>query len=438
MTETESPDAYVEDEPAVEPAAHGYRTYEVYQRERVGETTNLIKPRQLISDDYLVDPYPLVAILREHYPCFRDWVSNRFWITRYDDVTSVLADTANYETRPPTLWESMARPGRSLWSELDVEWAMTRRVDDGLDAAVARTVDAVRADPDLARSFAARFAAELWGETFGLETPEERGRLISLVWRIHRGAGWDPVARVDGLAAFDEAAAWFDELLAARRSGDGDDVVSATGRLDLEGGSATGADLAVSLLDADVATLHGGLANLWFQLLTRPDQLDVVRDDPRMMKFAWLETLRHSPPVIAAGRWARHEVERFGRLFPKGALVWCSVAAANRDPRAFSDPDRFDVARSDLCQREPRGQYRADGLPSGIAIGLGLPSIHPAEPKERPRSRYALTRDVAVAASRALLDEFPSIRLAADAEPTLRSLRLGEMHTCWSLPVTLD
>jgi hypothetical protein len=51
-----------------EPAGSGYRTYEVYQRERVGETTNLIKPRQLISDDYLRDPYPLVGILREHSP----------------------------------------------------------------------------------------------------------------------------------------------------------------------------------------------------------------------------------------------------------------------------------------------------------------------------------------------------------------------------------
>ena len=86
-------------EPDVLPAA-GYRTYEVYQRERVGETTNLIKPRQLISDAYLTDPYSLLDILREHYPCFRDWATNRFWITRYDDVTSVFVDDANYETRP--------------------------------------------------------------------------------------------------------------------------------------------------------------------------------------------------------------------------------------------------------------------------------------------------------------------------------------------------
>jgi len=155
------------------------------------------------------------------------------------------------------------------------------------------------------------------------------------------------------------------------------------------------------------------------------------------MKFAWLEALRHSPAVHAAQRFARHEVERFGRLIPVGGLLYCSAAAANRDPRVFADPDQFLIERKDLCQREPRGQYRADGLPSGIAFGLGKPSVHPAVPKERPRSTYAIARDVAVAASLALLREYPRISLATGAEPSLRSLRLGEMYTCWGLPVSL-
>ena len=67
----------------------GYRTYEVYQRERVGESTEKIKPAQLISGAYRTDPYPLLGILRENYPCYRDWLSNSFWITRYNDVTSI-------------------------------------------------------------------------------------------------------------------------------------------------------------------------------------------------------------------------------------------------------------------------------------------------------------------------------------------------------------
>jgi hypothetical protein len=191
------------------------------------------------------------------------------------------------------------------------------------------------------------------------------------------------------------------------------------------------------LLEADHETLPGALANLWFLLLTHPEQLEEVVAERRLVKTAYLEALRHSTPVLSAPRFARHEVERFGRLLPTGALIMCSAAAANRDPRAFADPDEFLAQRKDLCQREPRGQYRADGLCSGIAFGLGKPSIHPAVPEDRPRSKYALTRDTVVLVSTMLLDAAPKIRLAAGAQPVLRSLQHGEMHTCWNLPVTL-
>jgi hypothetical protein len=58
-------------------------------------------------------------------------------------------------------------------------------------------------------------------------------------------------------------------------------------------------------------------------------------------------------------------------------------------------------------------------------------------PKERPRSQYALTRDVAATASRMLLEAYPAIRLVPDAAPVLRSLQLGEMYTCRELCVSL-
>jgi pulcherriminic acid synthase len=154
------------------------------------------------------------------------------------------------------------------------------------------------------------------------------------------------------------------------------------------------------------------------------------------VKFSWLETLRHSTPVLTANRWTRHEVERFGQLLPEGALVICAAGAANRDPRLFAEPDRFDVARKDLCPREPRGQYRADGLPAGIAFGLGKPTKFPAVPEDRPRSLYAITRDTAVAASNILLDRLAHLRLKSGPAPMVRSLRVGDMHACWSLPVT--
>lgn len=423
------------DTDAVSDSAH-YRSYEVYQRERVGQTTNLIRPRQLIGDDFRDDPYPLLSILRENYPCFRDWVSNRFWITRYDDVTSVLADTANYAVRPRRSSYPTDLVGRSLWNELDITFAVQRRIDAASDRIAARVVDAVRRESDLAVGLATGTVVHAMSEVLGVDDATAL-EIWTTTWAAQQGAGWEPAAIVRGRHALVDLATLFDRLLGERRGGDGDDMISVAARMVVDGSAVTGRDMATTMLEADLETLHGGLANMWFHLLTQRRQLAQVIDEPRLMKFAWLETLRHSAPVLGAPRWARHEVERFGRLIPEGALVFCSAAAANRDPRAFTDPDTFDILRSDLCQREPRGQYRADGLPSGISIGTGLPSRWPAEPRERPRSAYALVRDLAVRVSLELTAAEPHLQLADGHTPVLRSHRLGEMHTCHRLQVAL-
>jgi cytochrome P450 len=319
--------------------------------------------------------------------------------------------------------------GRDLGGELDVLRCLERTADEHGEEIVRRLVGEL--DRDLATEVLARFPFELLCTAMAVEPTVELARRYLL---IQRAPSWDPTARQQGLDALDALAAWAEPLLAERRGLDGsaagDDLISIVAA---HGG--TGADLAVTLLEMDHGTLHGVLANLWFHLLAAPDRLNAARREPLSVKAAVLETLRHSPPIVSVDRFARHEVERFGRLLPAGALVRLSAAAANRDPRVFDDPDVFDVHRRDLCQREPRGQYRADGLPSGISFGTGAPSKHPAVPEDRPRSRYAITRDLAMRATRVILDEVPSIRLADGAAPRLRSLRLGEIHTCWSLPV---
>ena len=405
----------------------GWRSYEVHQRMRVGESTARIRPRQLSSDEYLTDPYPLLAVLREDYPCYRDWPGNAFWVTRYDDVTSVFVDDANFDSRP-RLW-SYARIGygNDLGGELAVLRAFATALDAHAEPVAAAIVESLRVGggTDLATEVCARYPLDLLVRALDLPSTEVTP-FVERYLRFHRGVGLDPIARSVGLDAMDELAVQLEPLLVRG----GSDVLSAIGSL---GGTAR--DAVVTLLEADHQTLHGGLANMWFLLMTHPEQFASVCEQRRLLRFAWLEGLRHSTPVVSADRFARHEVERFGRLLPEGALVRCSSAAANRDPRVFADPDSFVIERKDLCQREPRGMYRADGLPSGISFGTGPPSKHPAVPEDRPRSHYAITRDLAVVVSRAVLDAFPTIRIAKDALPTLRSLRLGEMHTCWSLRV---
>jgi cytochrome P450 len=418
-------------------SAPGYRTYEIYQRMRVDETTALIRPRQLSAPGFVVDPYPELSILRENYPCYRDWPGNAFWITRYDDVTSIFVDDANFETRSKRWFYGIESFGRDLRGELAVLTCRAQRIDAVAQPLAARVIAdfAALGETDLATELAARYAMELLAHQLALPA-DDVALFTERWWRMQRGWQWEPLAQLDGRAAIDELVAYVEPLLAARRREPSDDLISVIGALDLADGAATAADVVASLLEDDHETLHGSLANLWFLLLTHPDQLAQVAADRRFVKLAWLEAVRHSPPVPAARRFARHEVERFGRLLPEGAMLMCSAAAANRDPRQFADPESFVVDRNDLCAREPRGHYRADGLPTGISFGTGAPSKHPALPEDRPRSVYAITRDTAVTVSNALLDAVADLRIADGATPHLRSLRLGEMRTCWRLPVT--
>jgi pulcherriminic acid synthase len=417
----------------------GFRSYEIFQRERTGETTALIKPMQLISSDFVRDPYPALTILRENYPCYRNWLDNSFWITRYNDVTSLFTDDANYETRPKRWFYQMEEYGRDLREELPVLTAWAKGIDDNA-AAVAETVLADfsgKGHGNLAIEFAGRYPLELLGRV--LDLPKDDVPLFAQrYWRMQRGCNWEPRTEQDGREAIAELTEYFRPLLAERRANPGEDLISAIAMLEPDGGSATAEDLVVTLLEADHETLHGGLANTLYLLLTHPDQLDLVRDDRRMVKFAYLEALRHSTPTVITRRFALDEVERFGRLIPEGGVMILAAAAANRDPRQYADPEKFIVGRKDLCQREPRGQYRADGLPAAIVFGMGKPSRHPAVPEDRPRSLYAITRDTASTAINVLLDTLPNLRLKPGATPELRSLAMWEMRTCWDLPVEFD
>ena len=408
----------------------GFRSYEVYQRERVGETTNLVDPRALIADDYLRDPFTVPGLLREHYPCYRDWIANRFWVTRYDDVTSLFVDDANFESRPLTAAYGASVTGRNLAGHDEAEQLFVELADERLELALTRVLDDLAGAADLASEFADRLSTDLLGAIYGFG--EQTAEVMHLIAQIRAGAGWSERDRVAGLEAFRALRLLVSAMLVRRREAPGGDVMTA-----LADAGATSDDVVVTLAESDIESLPGSIANLWWLLLHNPEQLETVRADPRLMKFAYLESLRHSPVVLTADRFARHEVERFGRLIPHGALVHLSAAAANRDPRQFAEPDEFQVERKDLCQREPRGQYRADGLPAAITFGHGKPSRLPALPREAPRSRYALTRDIAVRASRELLERFSGIELQPGADSPIECRRLGGPYRCWQLPVVI-
>ena len=99
------------------------------------------------------------------------------------------------------------------------------------------------------------------------------------------------------------------------------------------------------LMFGGIETTEGMIANAALHLLAHPEQRALVDRDPGLLAGAVEESLRLEPAAAVIDRYATREVRFGGASIGRGDLVTISIAGANRDPAAFSDPDRFDVRR---------------------------------------------------------------------------------------------
>jgi len=102
---------------------------------------------------------------------------------------------------------------------------------------------------------------------------------------------------------------------------------------------------AILILTAGHITTVDQLSNGVHALLTHPEQLRKLRENPSLMKSAVEEMLRFCPAVPFIHRIAAEDFELHGRKIQKGQLVFLGMAAANRDPAVFPEPERFDITR---------------------------------------------------------------------------------------------
>jgi cytochrome P450 len=99
------------------------------------------------------------------------------------------------------------------------------------------------------------------------------------------------------------------------------------------------------LLSAAADTTVLTLANTVRAFCEFPDQYQLLRSEPALIRAAFEESLRWDSPSRMAGRIAMREVEIDGYVIPRGERCGLMFAAANRDPRQWSEPDRFDICR---------------------------------------------------------------------------------------------
>ena len=213
-----------------------------------------------------------------------------------------------------------------------------------------------------------------------------------------------------------EGSAYITELLAEKRRRPQDDLLGQLVRME-----ATGDHLDERELQAMIALLifagHETTANLIsigvLTLFDHPDQLASLQADPSLIPGAIEELLRFNGPVLSpAPRIAREDMELAGRQIRRGDFVMVSLASANRDEAAFTDPETLDVARS-LSRHVAFGQ--------GVHFCLGAPLAR-------------LEGDIAF---RTLLRRMPDLRLNAPRN-SIRWRENGILRGLDALPVAFS
>jgi cytochrome P450 len=198
-----------------------------------------------------------------------------------------------------------------------------------------------------------------------------------------------------GVEASEKLGAYYDLLLQERRAGNGEDLVSLLGRVEIEGQQLPD-DVLVSflrqLINAAGDTTYRATSSLLVGLLTHPEQLERVRKDRSLVPAAIEEALRWEPPVTVCPRLTTRATVLGEVEIPAGCEVDAMTGAYNRDPLRYDNPNRFDITRK--AQR-----HLAFAFGPHVCIGQHL-------------ARVEMSR-----ALNAILDRLPNLRLDPDYPP---------------------
>jgi cytochrome P450 len=384
------------------------------------------------------DPYPTYRQLLETGPFFLE--SRSTWVAaRYADVQRVLRDprfgrqsfgqSVERVFGPGPVTESFKRwilfmnpPDHTRIRSL-VSKAFTPRATERLRESIQQVVDnlidpmAARGSFDLITELAYPLPVVVICELLGIPE-EDRNRFEEWSASLAQALDAFTLSRPDIIERSNEAAlgltAYFHDLVEKRRQEPRDDLLSAMIAAEEQGDRLTEDELlATSVLlffaghETTVNLIGTGVRNL----LLHPEQAAKLRADPSLIQGAVEELLRYDGPVQRTGRTvASGEVELGGATIKEGDPVVAIVAAANRDPAQFADPDRLDITRTD-------NQHLAFG--AGIHYCVGAP----------------LARVEAQIAINTLLRRFPTLTLQEEI-PTWRETAIIRGLT--SLPLSAE
>jgi cytochrome P450 len=317
------------------------------------------------SHEVLEDPLPMHEELREAGPVVHLPRYGVYALARYEEVRAALVDWQDFQSgagvglsnfryekpwRPPSLLLEADPPrhdaprrvlskvlGPRALHRLRARWAAD--AEDLVDSVLAMgEFDAV---PALTEAFPLR----VFPDAVGLGR-EGRENLLPYGNHAFNAFGPDNDLVQAGAPRVAELSAW----VAAQCARDAltDDGFGAAIWAESDKGEITPAQAPLivrSLLTAGVDTTVHGLSAVLYAFAANPGEWQRLRAQPGLARVAFDEAVRWESPVQTFFRTATTDVRVGDAVIPEGQKILMFLAAANRDPRRWADPDRFDLTR---------------------------------------------------------------------------------------------
>jgi cytochrome P450 len=324
----------------------------------------------------LDDPFADLAWLREHHPVHWHQPVNQWFVFPYDDVQSLFGDprlganrVAGFVDAVP---EEVRGAVRALLPTFE-KWLIFR---DGTDHAAlraalhrglnAKTIEALRGaiqrtaselldraastgEFDVAADYGYVLPVYVLSDFIGVP-PEDRDLIVRWSAEFVDFFNVIPIT-VDStqrmVNAATEMMAYIHGFLRERRSGPNGaflEVMSAAAA----NGEITEEEIVgntVLLLIAGHVAVRNLIGNVVWLLLEHPSEYRRVLEDRSLLRSAIEESLRYEPPITQIPRIALEDIRVRDQRIAAGDIIQLSIVAANRDPKHFPDPDRFDIAR---------------------------------------------------------------------------------------------
>jgi cytochrome P450 len=336
----------------------------------------------ILSPAFFADPYPTLDRMRTEDPIYWHPQLMSWVLTRYDDIQKVLRDAGSkfsakrveqYSVGAPEGVQDKLRvcnqffaicvafvdPPQHARLRALVSRALTVQAVERMRPLIQGMVDSLLAQArprgrmDIIADFAGPLPLRVFAALMGV--PEaDLPRLKGYVAQINRLFGAGLVAAEDveachaGIVSFSE---YFEAYIAQRRTSPTDDLLSSLIAARVDGTLLNDDELvamAVTLMIGGHETTTNMITNGMLALLRHPDQLRKLRDDPQLLDSAIEEMMRYDGPTLSTFRRAVVDNEEFdGVKIAAGDFVLSMIYGANRDPRRFPEPDRFDIERPD-------------------------------------------------------------------------------------------